>query len=116
MDRSAPAGAHEPPCILFTRARRGKATKRLLDQAGSQKAGRAAPGVKIGRDFDHVEALFLAQRERLVEAQLAIFLAVITDQKNRLSDDLVIDTRTTLDGGLLVLLKTPGDYDSLLVW
>ena len=54
--------------------------------------------------------------ERLVEDQLAIFLAVINDQKNRLSDDLVIDTRTTLDGGLLVLLKTPGDYDSLLGW
>jgi len=41
-------------------------------------------------------------------------VAVIADQEDGAGGDFVVDARAILGGCLLVLLKTPGDYDSLL--
>jgi hypothetical protein len=61
--------------------------------------------------------LLLAQRQGLVQAQFAIFVAVIADQEDGAGGDLVIDARTALGGGLaLGRVETSRDYDSLLSW
>jgi hypothetical protein len=71
----------------------------------------------VGRDLDHVETLFLAQRQGLIEAQFAIFVAVLADQENGARGDLIVDARAALGRGLaLAGVETSRDYDSLLVW
>ena len=68
----------------------------------------------VGRDFDDVESFFLAQRERLIQADLAILVAVVADQENGLGGDFVVDARAILGRRGGITLKTSGNYDSLL--
>src|SRR6185312_10993786 len=65
-------------------------------------------------DFDDVEPFFLAQRERLIQADLAILVAVVADQEDGFGIDLVVDARAILGRCGGITLKTSGNYDSLL--
>src|SRR5581483_88149 len=69
----------------------------------------------LGRDFDHVEAFFLAQGQSLFQADFAIFVPVDADQEDGAGGDFVVDARSAFGRGRGVLLKTSGDYDSLLL-
>jgi hypothetical protein len=68
----------------------------------------------VWRYLHDVETFFLGQGASLVDADLAILVAVFPDQKDGTSGDLFIDARAILGGCLLVLLETSGYYDSLL--
>src|SRR6185312_14490243 len=72
-------------------------------------------GLVVGRHLHNVEAFFLAQSERLIQADLAILMAVVADQQDSLGDDFVVDARAILGRrGGVATLKTSGNYDSLL--
>jgi hypothetical protein len=58
--------------------------------------------------------LLLTQRQRLVQADLAIFVAVIADQQEGAGGDFIVDAGAALGGRRGVTLKTSRDYDSLL--
>jgi hypothetical protein len=68
----------------------------------------------VGRYLDDIEPFFLTQGERLIEADIAVFVAVVADQENRLGADFLVDARTAFGRGFLVLLWPSGYYDSLL--
>jgi hypothetical protein len=68
----------------------------------------------VGRDLNHVEAFFFAERECFIESDLAILMAVVADQQDCFGIDFVIDARAILGRRGGVTLKTSGDYDSLL--
>jgi hypothetical protein len=68
----------------------------------------------VGRDFDDVESFFLAQCERLIQADLAILMAIVADQEDGFGIDLVVDARAILGRRWGITLKTSGNYDSLL--
>src|SRR5665213_1555048 len=61
--------------------------------------------------LDEVEAFFFRDRAAFVETDLAVFVAVVSDQKNGAREDLLIDTRPVLGWRLVGLLKTSGYYD-----
>jgi hypothetical protein len=69
----------------------------------------------VGRYLDHVEAFFLAQGDGLFQPDLAIFVAVVANQKNSLGGDFVIDAWAALGGRLFVCLNPSGYYDRLLL-
>src|SRR5471032_3214110 len=69
----------------------------------------------VGRDLDHVEAFFVAQSQRLVQADLAILMAVVSDQENGFGGDFVIDARAILGRRGGITLKTSRNYDSPLL-
>jgi hypothetical protein len=69
----------------------------------------------VGRDFDDVKTLLVAQSESFVQADLAVLVAVVADQKNGFGGDFVVDARAILGRRGCVTLKTSGDYDSLLL-
>jgi hypothetical protein len=45
----------------------------------------------LGRDLDQVETLFLADGERIVDADLAVFVAVVPDEQDSLGGDVFVD-------------------------
>jgi hypothetical protein len=68
----------------------------------------------VWRYLDHVEAFFLAQRQGFIQPDLAVFVAIVTDQENSFGGDFVIDARAVLGGGFFGRAETSNDYDSLL--
>jgi hypothetical protein len=68
----------------------------------------------VGRYLDDIEAFFLAQGERLIQTDIAVFVAVVSDQENRLGGDVFVDAWAAFGRGFLVLLWASGYYDRLL--
>ena len=66
---------------------------------------------RFWRDLDQVEAFFFGDCAGFIDADRAVFVAVISDQKDGAREDLLIDTWPILGGCLVGLLETSGYYD-----
>jgi hypothetical protein len=70
--------------------------------------------LRLGRDFDEVEAFFFRDGAAFVEADLAVFVTVVSDQEDGAGKDFFVDARAIFGGRRRVTgCKTSGDYDSL---
>ena len=70
----------------------------------------------LRRNFDEIEAFFFRDGAGFVEADLAVFVTVVSDQKDGAGKDFFVDARPVLGGRRrIACCKTSGDYDSLLL-
>jgi hypothetical protein len=69
----------------------------------------------FGRHLNQVVPALFCNGAGFVGADLAKFVSVIADQKNRARGNLFIDAGSVLGRGWGRLLKTSRDYDSLLL-
>src|SRR6202012_5322979 len=68
----------------------------------------------LRRDFDEIEAFLFRDGAALIEADLAVFMTVVSDQENGAGKDFFVDARPVLGGrGRVSGGKTPGYYASL---
>jgi hypothetical protein len=68
----------------------------------------------LRRDFDEIEALLLRDCATYFEADLAVFVTVVSDQEDGARKDFFVDARAIFGGWRRVTGgKTSGYYDSL---
>jgi hypothetical protein len=71
-------------------------------------------GFRFGLTLDQVEAFFFSDCAGFIDADGAVFVTVISDQKYGARKDFLIHSGPVLGWRLVGLLKTSGYYDSLL--